>query len=149
MPVDASYAGRTFPPTDPYRVSREKIREFADAINDPNPVYRDAGAARAAGHADVLAPPTFATRLTLEAAAVVIADPDFGLDFSRVVHGEERYEYHRPIAAGDELEVVTTVDSIRAVAGNDMVGLRFDVRTTDGEPVTTARMLLVGRGEDA
>ena len=76
MPVDQSFVGRSYPPTPAYEVSREKIREFADAINDPNPAYRDVEAARALGHADVIAPPTFAIVLTLPAGARSIADPE-------------------------------------------------------------------------
>src|SRR3954469_491977 len=110
MPVDHSFRGRSFPPTRPYGVGREKIREFADAINDPNPVYRDRAAARALGHPDVIAPPTFPIILTLPAGGQIIRDPDFGIDYSRVVHGEQRFVHHRPVTAGDVLQVVVTVD---------------------------------------
>ncbi len=146
MPIDPSYVGRVYPPTEPYEVSREKIREFADAINDPNPAYRDPAAARALGHADVVAPPTFAILLTLPAGQQVTGDPDFGIDYSRVVHGEQRFVHHRPVGAGDVLQVVVTVDAIRAAAGNDMVTSRADVRTVDGENVLTAYSTLVARG---
>lgn len=147
MPLDATLVGRNYPPTAPYRVSREKIREFADAINDPHPAYRDPDAARALGHADVVAPPTFATRLTLEAGACVVLDPELGLDFNRVVHGEERYEHHRPIVAGDVLQVSATVADIRAVAGNDMVTVTYEVSTVEGEHVLTSHSMLVARGQ--
>ena len=90
MPVNPSFVGRSYPPTPPYRVSREKIREFADAINDPNPAYRSVEAAQALGHPDVVAPPTFPIVLTLPAGHQFIADPEAGVDYSRVVHGEQR-----------------------------------------------------------
>lgn len=147
MPVDTALVGRSYPPTPAYRVSREKIREFADAIKDPNPAYRDKDAARALGHADVVAPPTMAIRLTLDAGAQVVLDPELGLDFSRVVHGEERFVHHRPIVAGDVLEVVATLDDVKQLAGNDIVTTRYEVRTVDGEAVTTAYETLVARGE--
>ena len=149
MAVDQSFAGRVYPPTAPYEVGREKIREFADAINDPNPVYRDAAAARALGHPDVIAPPTFAIILTLKAGHQVITDPDLGIDYSRVVHGEQRFEHVRPIRAGDVLQVVVTVQDIRAAAGNDIVTTRADVATVDGEPVVTATSTIVARGTAA
>ena len=149
MPVDPSFAGRVYPPTEPYLVSREKIREFADAINDPNPAYRDPAAAQALGHPDVIAPPTFAIRLTLTAGHQVIMDPDLGIDDSRVVHGEQRFEHTRALHAGDELQVVVTVESIRAAAGNDIVTTRAEVRTTGGELVTTAHATIVARGTAA
>ena len=114
MSVNPEYIGRVYPPTEPYEVGREKIREFAEAINDWNPVYRDAEAARALGHPDVIAPPTFGIILTLRAAGQVIVDPDFNIDYSRVVHGEQRFEHVRPITAGDVLRVVVTVEDILA-----------------------------------
>jgi acyl dehydratase len=146
MPVDQSYVGRSYPPTAPYRVSREKIREFADSINDPNPAYRDVDAARALGHADVVAPPTFAIVLTLPAGHQFIADPDAGVDYSRVVHGEQRFVHTRPIVAGDELQVTLTIDSIRMAAGNELITNRSEIATVDGELVSTAYSIIVVRG---
>ena len=146
MPVDQSFRGRPFPPTRPYEVGREKIREFADAINDPNPVYRERAAAQALGYADVIAPPTFAIVLTLPAGGQVIRDPEFGLDYSRVVHGEQRFVHHRPILAGDLLQVVVTVEDIRVAAGNELITNRAELMTVAGEQVCTAYSVIVGRG---
>jgi acyl dehydratase len=149
MAVDATYVGRVYPPTPPYEVGREKIREFADAINDQNPVYRDRAAAEALGYPDVIAPPTFAILLSLKAGHQVIADPDLGIDYSRVVHGEQRFVHHRPISAGDVLQVVVTVDDIRTAAGNDLVTTRAEISTVEGEPVVTAHSTIVARGTAA
>jgi len=149
MPVDQSFRGRSFPPTRPYEVGREKIREFADAINDPNPVYRERAAAQALGYPDVIAPPTFAIVLTLPAGGEVIRDPAFGLDYSRVVHGEQRFVHHRPIVAGDLLQVVVTVEDIRIAAGNELVTNRAELMTVAGEQVCTAYSVIVGRGTAA
>ncbi|MDT4919693.1 MAG: hypothetical protein QOI15_595 [Pseudonocardiales bacterium] len=146
MPVDQSFTGRVYPPTPPYEVGREKIREFADAINDPNPLYRDRAVAESHGYPDVIAPPTFPIVLTLKAGHQVIADPDIGIDYSRVVHGEQRFVHHRPVYAGDVLQVIVTVDDIRAAAGNDLVTTRAEVSTVDGELVVTATSTIVARG---
>ena len=146
MAVDQSFVGRVYPPTPAYRVGREKIREFADAVGDDNPLYRDPDAARAVGRPDVVAPPTFAIVLTMDAGRQEIFDPDLGLDYSRVVHGEQRFELHRPIVAGDELQVVVSVENIRQAAGNDMITTRADVQSLEGEPVATAWSTLVARG---
>ena len=146
MPLDQSFVGRKYPPTPPYEVGREKIREFADAIGDPNPVYRDPAAARALGHPDVIAPPTFPIVLSMRAGAQVVLDPDLGLDYSRVVHGEQRFVYTRPVRAGDRLTVTVSVESIRSAAGNDLLTTRGDIATVDGEPVLTAYSTLVARG---
>jgi acyl dehydratase len=146
MPVAESFIGRVYPPTSPYEVGREKIREFADAVNDPNPIYRDPDAARRAGYDDVIAPPTFAIVLTLKAGHQVVSDPDLGIDYSRVVHGEQRFVHHRPVQAGDVLQVVVTVENVRVAAGNDIVSTRGDVQTTDGEAVVSAYSTIVARG---
>jgi acyl dehydratase len=147
MPVDQSFVGRSYPPTPPYRVSREKIREFADAINDPNPAYRDVDAARALGHPDVVAPPTFAIVLTLPAGHQFVADPAAGVDYSRVVHGEQRFVHTRPVVAGDMLQVTLTIENIRVAAGNELITNRSEVKTVDGELVTTAYSVIVVRGQ--
>ena len=146
MPLDESFVGRVYPPTDAYEVGREKIREFADAIGDPNPAYRDRAAAQSSGHPDVIAPPTFAILVTVRASRQVIADPELGLDYSRVVHGEQRFVHSRPIRAGDSLTTVVTVEDIRSAAGNDLIATKSDVSTVDGEPVVTAYATLVVRG---
>src|SRR5829696_3052703 len=117
MALDRELVGRSYPPSAVYEVGRAKIAEFATAIGEDDPVHRDVEAARAAGHADVIAPPTFAIVVSLEAAFVVLGDPDVGLDYSRVVHGEQRFTHHRPIRAGDRLVATTTIDAARAVAG--------------------------------
>lgn len=149
VPVDTSFIGRVYPPTEPYEVGREKIREFADAIKDPNPAYRDRAAAEALGHPDVIAPPTFAIVVTMRAGHQVVMDPELGIDYSRVVHGEQRFVHHRPVRAGDLLQVVVTVENVRVAAGNDILTTRGDVTTVDGEPVCTAYSTIVARGPAA
>jgi acyl dehydratase len=146
VPLDQSFVGRSYPPSEPYEVGREKIREFADAVGDSDPVYRDAEAAKAAGHPDVIAPPTFPTIITLRAQRVLVQDPDLGLDYSRVVHGEQSFEYHRPIRAGDRLVATVHVDGIRSAAGNDILATRAELTTESGEPVVTAKATIVSRG---
>src|SRR5215211_1609480 len=146
MPIDPSFIGRTYPPTEPYEVGREKIREFADAIGDPNPIYRDRAAAEKLGHPDVIAPPTFPVVLSMRAGAQVIADPALGLDYSRVVHGEQRFVYTRPVRAGDRLTVLVSVEDIRSAAGNDLITTKGEVSTVDGEHVVTTYSTLVARG---
>jgi acyl dehydratase len=146
MPIDASFAGRVYPATEPYQVGREKIREFAAAVGETSPACHDVAAARALGYPDLVAPPTFAIVVTMPAARQVVADPALGLDYSRVVHGEQRFVHARPIVAGDSLCSVVAVDSVRAAAGNDILTTRVDVATEAGEHVVTAYSTLVARG---
>src|SRR5919199_836466 len=147
MALDPGLVGRSYPPSAVYEVGREKIAEFAAALGDTDPVHRDPAAARAAGHPDVIAPPTFAIVVSLGAGNVVLEDPEVAIDYSRVVHGEQRFTHHRPIRAGDRLVSTTTIDAVRSVGGNDLLTTRVDVATEDGEAVCTATSMLVARGE--
>ena len=150
MPINREFVGRRYAADEIYEVSREKIRQFADAIGDPHPAYRDPAAARALGHPDVIAPPTFLTVLGFRfATAGPVIDPDFGLDYSLVVHGEQRYQLHRPVRAGDRLRSEVTVEAIRDAGRNELVVLRTDVTADGGEPVATAHSTLVSRGTAA
>lgn len=144
MPIEPSAAGRAYP-TQAYEVSREKIREFADAIGDANPVYRDAEAARALGHTEVIAPPTFAMIPVLRGLDMLM--DDLGIEYARVIHAGQRFLHVRPIRAGDRLRTTTTLDSVRTVGGNDLIGIRCEVESGSGESVCTATAsLLVHQG---
>jgi acyl dehydratase len=146
MAVNKDFAGRTFPATKPYEVSRVKIAEFADAIGDPSPVYRDRDAAAAAGYPDVIAPPTFPIVVTMASSSSVVGDPALGINYAMVVHGEQRFEYSRPLRAGDMVTAESTIESIREVGRNVMMTTRTDVRTVAGEHVVTAFSTIVERG---
>ena len=149
MALNADFIGRVYPVSAPYLVGREKIREFARAVGESNPVFFDRVAALALGYPDVIAPPTFATVVAMDSSHVVMFDPDLGLDFARVVHAEQSYAYSRPIGAGDELIVSTMIENIRTVAGNDMLTTKASIDTVNGEHVVTATSVLVSRGVDS
>jgi hypothetical protein len=147
--INLELVGKTYPASPVYEVGREKIREFAVAIGDDNPAYHQVAAAQALGHRDVIAPPTFAIIVSFLAASAVVSDPDLGLDYSRVVHGEQRFTYSRPITAGDQLVATATIENLRIAAGNDMVTTRTDITTTDGAHVVTATAVIVSRAAGA
>ncbi|OLL74188.1 hypothetical protein Ae168Ps1_2576c [Pseudonocardia sp. Ae168_Ps1] len=147
--VDQSWVGRELDPVGPYQVGREKIREFAVAIGDGDPLFHDIDVAHAAGHPDLVVPPTFPVTFTMAVIEGVLKDPAFGWDYARTVHGDQRITYHRPIRAGDELMTVVHVDELRTRAGNHMLTLRCEVADAAGEPVaTTHSMLVAPAGED-
>jgi acyl dehydratase len=146
MPLDQSLVGRTYPPTEPYQVGREKIREFAAAIGAQDALYHDVEAAQKAGYRDVVAPPTFPIILSFAAMDQITNDPELGMDYSRVVHGDQRFTYRRPIVAGDELVVVSIVDDITQRGGHDFLTTRAELATPAGEPVVTVVGKLVVRG---
>jgi acyl dehydratase len=147
LAVNQDYVGRVFGPTGPYEVSRVKIAEFATAIGEPSELCRDADAARRAGYPDVIAPPTFAIIISMNSSAQVEADPGLGLDYSRVVHGEQSFSYARPLRAGDVVVAKTTVESIRPVRGMTMLTTSTDISTTGGEHVCTTKSTIVERGK--
>lgn len=144
--IDPSLVGRRYPVTAPYEVGLEKVREFADAIGDPNPAYREREAARALGHPDVLAPPTFPFVLALRACEAVLTDPVLGIDYRRVVHGEQSFTYRRPVRVGDVLTVAVTVADIRSAGGHSLLTTRSELATVGGEHVVTVLTTLVVRG---
>lgn len=146
MGVDPSVVGRSYSPSAVYEVGREKIREFAEAIGDPDPVYRDPAVARLLGHPDVIAPPTFPAVLAIPAGTALIGE--LGIEVSRVVHGDQSFAYQRPVRAGDRLRSTITVERIRSVADSEVITMRTDLATEDGEPVVTARSTMVAQNPD-
>ena len=145
MALNPDYVGRVFRSAGPYEVSRVKIAEFADAIGDPNPVFRDEAAARKAGHPGIIAPPTFAIVVAERAMSLLTHDPGLGLNFAMVVHGDQGFTYHRPIRAGDVLTFEATITEIKELRGLSILSARIDLATTGGEPVCSAFTSFVDR----
>ncbi|MFD4421021.1 MaoC family dehydratase N-terminal domain-containing protein [Agromyces sp. NPDC058484] len=148
MPVNPELQGRVFPPTAPYLVGREKVREFARAVFATNPINLDPDAAKAAGYDDVVAPPTFAVVVQEQTLAQLLAESDAGIDFSRVVHGDQRFTSTRPIVAGDLLTATLTVSSVKSLGGHSMVTAESSITDAAGDHVVTAISTLVVRGDE-
>lgn len=138
MPVDPGLAGRVFATTSPRDVSRSQLRAFATAIGESDPVHHDLVAARAAGHPDLVAPPTYPVVVAFDAMNALLADPGVGIDLRHVIHAEQRFESVRPVYAGDGLTATLTVDALRTMAGSDIITTRTELGTTAGEHVCTA-----------
>lgn len=147
MAINRDYVGRTFPSTSPYEVSRVKIAEFADAIGDGDPRCRDAEAARAAGHPDVVAPPTFPIVIAMHGTGQVMADPELGVDYSMVVHSAQRFVSERPLRAGDVVGSTTTITEIRAIGATEVITTESSIDTVEGEHVCTAIGTLAVRAQ--
>jgi acyl dehydratase len=128
-----------------YEVSRAKIREFADAVGETSPLCHDVDAARAAGYRDLVAPPTFAVIPSFRGMHEIMAT--IGAPLARQVHGEQGFTHHRPIVAGDELVSTAVLERARAVGGNLFLTITSEVTDAAGAPVTTARSVVVVRGE--
>ena len=148
MPVNPELVGREFPPTPPYLVGREKVREFARAVFATDPQHTDPEAARALGYADVVAPPTFAIVIQDVALQQLLAEPDSGIVLERSIHAEQRFRYTRPIVAGDELIGRLKVTGVRAVGKGAMVTSEADITDAAGSHVVTATSILLVGGEE-
>jgi acyl dehydratase len=109
--LDTSAIGKVFAPVD-YAVGREKIREFASAVGETNPLHFDLQAARAAGYQDVVAPPMFAVVYASRSVAPALFDPEVGLNFAMMVHGGQEFVWGPLVVAGDDISTGTTVKDI-------------------------------------
>jgi len=116
MAINTQAVGKTYPPVD-YAVGREKIREYAAAVGETDPLYHDLDAARAAGHADLVAPPMFAVVYAARAIAPAIFDSEVGINFALMVHGAQEFQWGPLVIAGDEITTTTTVKRIEDRGG--------------------------------
>ncbi|WP_258933918.1 MaoC family dehydratase N-terminal domain-containing protein [Nesterenkonia pannonica] len=148
MSISTEREGHTYEAAQPYQVSREAIREFAASVKARSSAHTDPEAAVALGHADLVAPPTFAVLVAQRAEAAVVSDPAAGIDFSRVVHAEERFTHHAPIAAGETLTGQTTLERIRVMGGGAMVTTVTEITNQDGEAKSTVTSSLLVRADD-
>ncbi|HEV7458892.1 MAG TPA: MaoC family dehydratase N-terminal domain-containing protein [Solirubrobacteraceae bacterium] len=145
MPVDTKAAGKTYEPKV-YAVGREKVREYANAVGETNPVHLDVEAARGAGYADVVAPPMFAVVYSAPAMAPAVLDPEVGINLAMMVHGGQEFEWGKPVVAGDE---ITTTASVKDISERDGKGFYvFETVSTnqDGDTVATGIWTNIVRG---
>lgn len=133
MPVDQSLVGRSFPPTAAYEVTEDRLRDFAAAVG--------------VTYAGASAPPTYPIVLAFEAMHAFLEAE--AIDLFRIVHGEQKFAYERPIVAGDVLTATLTVASLRQIAGNDIIGTTSEVTDAAGELVCSTSATLVHRGAEA
>ena len=133
-------------PSVTYAVGREKVREYAHAVGETNPLHLDVEAACAAGHRDVVAPPMFAVVYCAQSIFPALFDPEVGLDFARMVHGGQEFVWDTPVVAGDE---VTTTATVRSIEERDGKGFYvFETRSVnqDGQAVCTGTWTNIVRG---
>ena len=140
MAIDASHAGRSYPPTAPYEVSAAKIAEFAAALGDDHPAYR--------GDHPV-APPTFVAVISSTAWQAMFDDPELGLALARIVHGDQRFSHERALRAGDRVTAALTIDKVRARGTTEIISSSVRVEDAAGELVCTASATFVHSREAA
>ena len=136
MLVNADAIGKTYPVTT-YAVGREKVREYAHAVGETNPLYLNVEAAREAGYADVVAPPMFAVVYAGRAITPALFDPDVGIDFPKMLHGGQEFIWGPVVVAGDEITTTTTVKDISTRGGMNFFVFETDSRNQRGETVCT------------
>lgn len=133
MPINPEHVGRTYPPAPAYRVSRAKIAEFATAIGDPNPAYSGD---------DAVAPPTFAAVIAAHAWGALFDDPELGLALHRTMHGDQTFQFARPLRDGDDVIATLTIERVRNRSTLDIVTVAVDL-AVDGQTACTARSTLM------
>jgi acyl dehydratase len=126
--------GKRFAPFE-YEVGREKIREYANAVGETNPIYQDRQAARDAGFRDVVAPPMFAVVYSAGSVGPPIFDPEVGIDFMRMVHGGQEFAWGEPVCAGDTITTETTFKDYRESAGRKFYVFESVSKNQDGQEV--------------
>ncbi len=137
--------GKTYPPVT-YAVGREKVREYAFAVGETNPVHLDVEAARAAGHRDVVAPPMFAVVYSSPSVAPALFDPEVGIDFARMVHGGQEFVWGPLVVAGDEITTTTAVKDVRREEARSYFVFESVSENQDGQTVCTATWTNIVRG---
>jgi acyl dehydratase len=145
VPVNTQAIGKTYEPTL-YAVGREKIREYARAVGETNPVYLDLDVARAAGHNDLVAPPMFAVVYSGPAMGPVLLDPEVGMNFATMVHGGQEFEWGTLVVAGDEITTTASVQQIYERDGRGFYVFETLSNNQRGEQVTRATWTNIVRG---
>jgi acyl dehydratase len=143
--VNTAAIGKTFAPTT-YAVGREKVREYAAAVGETNPLYFDPEAAGAAGYADVVAPPMFAVVYSSRSLVPALFDPDVGMNFAMMVHGGQEFRWGPLVVAGDEITTTTTVKDIAERGGMGFYVFETDSLNHRGETVCTGIWTNIVRG---
>ena len=137
--------GKTYPPTT-YAVGREKIREYAYATGESNPLHLDVDAARAAGYRDLVAPPMFAVVYAAPAVAPGLFDPEVGIDFARMVHGGQEFRWGPLVIAGDEITTTVTLKDVTARESMSFFVFESVSENQDGDTVCVGTWTNIVRG---
>ncbi len=146
MVVNTDLIGKSYPPSC-YAVGREKVREFALAVGETNPLHLDADAAREAGYDDVVAPPMFAVVYGMKAVEVALFDPEVGIDFARLIHSGQEFTWGPLVIAGDEIATTASVSDISERAGNGVFVFESVSTNQRGETVCVGKWSNIVRAQ--
>ena len=144
MAIAEEIIGTHYRYPDRFVVGREKIREFASAVKDENPVYHDEAAAAELGYRTLPAPLTFAAVAGRRVQLEMFKRFDVGINIARVIHRDQKFTFHRPMVAGDEIYFDSYLDSVIQSHGTVIAELRAEVTDAAGEPVLTSIVTMIG-----
>ena len=145
MAIKTDAVGKVYPPVE-YVVGTEKIREYAAATFDENPLSNDEAAAKAAGYSGLVAPPMFAVVFAAKASAPAMFDPEVEMNFAMMVHGAQEFSFHKPVVAGDRITTTASVKSIEENGGKGFYVFTTESVDQDGNPVVSADWTCIVRG---
>jgi acyl dehydratase len=145
VPVNADAKGKAYPPFE-YEVGKEKIREYAQAVGEHDPIYFDRARARAAGFRDVPAPPMFAVVYSAGSVGPAVLDPELGINLAMMLHGSQEFVWGEPVCAGDAITTETTVKDIREKGGMGFYVFESVSRNQDGKEVVRGTWTNIVRG---
>jgi acyl dehydratase len=143
--VNTDAKGKSFPPFE-YEVGKEKIREYAFAVGEENPVYFDRAAAHEAGFRDVPAPPMFAVVYSSGAVAPALFDPEVGMNFAMMVHGGQEFVWGEPVCAGDRIVTQATLKDVYEQGGKGFYVFESVSTNQDGQEVVRGTWTNIVRG---
>ena len=145
MALNQELKGREYQEVE-FVVDRDRVLQFADAIGEDNPIFRETEAATALGYDEQVTPPTFVTVMQLMTSGQVVLDQELGLNYALVVHGEQEYEWRRAVKVGDKLRATPRIADIYARGPNEFLVIEAVIRDESGETVVVARSTLLSRG---
>jgi acyl dehydratase len=145
MPLNQSLKGKEYPEVA-FTVERNQVLLFADAVSEDAAPFRDPEGAKAAGYSEQVAPPTFVTKVQILSSAQVVTDQELGLNYMMVVHGEQEFEWRRPVVVGDELRATPRIADIYAKGRHEYLVIESELKAASGETVGISRSTLISRG---
>ena len=128
--INPDSVGRTFVGTDLVAVKQSEIDAFAAVIGETD---------------TSVAPPTFSIRVSLSQYKSILTQPDIGVDWTRLVHGDQKFEIYRPVVAGDVFKCSATIETLRVAAGNEIISVRSDLHSGSELVVSSWSTLVVRR----
>jgi len=134
---------------DHYRVEREKIREYATAVQNTDAAFFHEDAAAELGHGGLLTPLTFISMLGYVAQTAFFDHANIGITDKQIVHVDQVLKFLKPVTAGDTLYCDVYVDDVRQAHGTDIIVNRVVVTNQDGETVQETYTTLAGRSDDS